>query len=94
MTRKAVATRSEDAPRPIGPYSQAVVHNGQVFASGQIPVDPSTNEIVPGGIDAQTQQVLANLRAVLEASGSSFAQVLRTTIYLTDLADFSRVNEI
>ncbi len=83
-----------DAPAAIGPYSQAVRTGDLVFLSGQIPLDPRTGNLVEGGIEAQTRQVLANLQAVLEAAGASFDQVVRTTIYLIDLADFVVVNEI
>jgi 2-iminobutanoate/2-iminopropanoate deaminase len=83
-----------DAPEPIGPYTQAVVSGDLVFVSGQIPLDPATGEIVPGPIEAQTERVLANLRAILEAAGSSLDAVLRTTVYLTDLASFPRMNAV
>ncbi len=86
--------RSDAAPRPVGPYSQAVIHGAWVFVSGQIPLDPATNRLVEGGIEAQTERVLANLRAVLEAAGSSLERVVRTTIYLTDLELFTRVNDV
>lgn len=83
-----------DAPAAIGPYSQAVLAAGFAFLSGQIPIDPATGELVPGPIEAQTERVLQNLKAVLKASGSSFANVVKTTIYLIDLADFSKVNAV
>lgn len=86
--------RSAGAPEPVGPYSQAVEQDGWVFASGQIPLDPATGKLVEGDVEAQTRRVLANLRAVLEAAGAGFADVLRTTIYLTDLAHFARVNAV
>jgi len=86
--------RSERAPAPVGPYSQAVAHAGWVFASGQIPLDPRTGALVPGEIEAQTEQVLANLAAVLEAAGSSLARVVKTTVYVTDLALFARINAV
>ena len=89
---KSVLT--ERAPAPVGPYSQAIVHGGLVYASGQIPLDPATGKVVEGEIEAQTEQVLANLGAVLEASGSSLEAIVRTTIYLTDLSLFARVNEV
>jgi len=85
---KIEAIETERAPRAIGPYSQAV------RASGQIPLDPATMEVVGGGIEGQTRQVLTNLRAVLEAAGSSLDQVVRTTIFLADLGDFAAVNAI
>lgn len=82
------------APAPIGPYSQAVKTGNLVFTSGQIPIDPETGEMVPGGIHQQTKQVLENLRVVLEAAGSSVADVIKTTVFLTDMADFPEVNAI
>ncbi len=82
------------APQAIGPYSQAVVSNGFAFLSGQIPLDPATGSLVDGDIAAQTARVLENLRAVLEASGSSLGQVLKTTVYLKDMSEFSRMNEV
>lgn len=82
------------APAPVGPYSQAVVHGGLVFASGQIPLDPATGALVQGSIEAQTERVLLNLRAVLEAAGSGLERVLRTTVYVTDLSLFARVNAV
>ena len=86
--------RTAAAPAPVGPYSQGVVHAGLVFVSGQIPLDPDTGELVEGGIEAQTRRVFANLRAVLEAGGSSLDDALRIGIYLVDLADFPRVNAL
>ncbi|MBN9658926.1 MAG: RidA family protein [Acidobacteria bacterium] len=85
---------TEDAPKAIGPYSQAVRWNGLAFLSGQIPLDPATGQIVEGGIEEQTVRVLENLRAVLEAAGASFETVLKTTIFVKDLGDFAKVNEI
>ena len=89
---KTIAT--EQAPRAIGPYSQAVVWQGLAFLSGQIPLDPATNQIVEGDIAAQTQRVIENLKAVLEACGSSLARVLKTTVYLKDMSEFPRMNEV
>jgi 2-iminobutanoate/2-iminopropanoate deaminase len=86
--------KTEHAPQAIGPYSQAVVAGGFVFASGQIPLDPQTGEFVAGGISEQTEQVLRNLTAVLGAAGSSFAQVVKTTVYLADMSDFAAMNEV
>ncbi len=86
--------RSAAAPEPVGPYSQAIAHGGLLFASGQIPLDPTTGELVDGEIEAQAERVLANLRAVLEAAGCSFDHVLRVTIYMTDLSLFARVNAV
>ena len=82
------------APAPVGPYSQAVVAGGFVFASGQIPLDPATGKLVSGEIEAQTERVLDNLRAVLEAAGSSFDRVVRASVYLVDLAVFPRMNAV
>lgn len=91
MTKEAIATK--DAPAAIGPYSQAIRAGGLVFLSGQIPLDPATGQIVNGDIGVQTHRVMENLRAVLTAAGCSFADVVRTTIYLVDLAHFAKVNE-
>jgi 2-iminobutanoate/2-iminopropanoate deaminase len=82
------------APAAIGPYSQAVVAGGLVFASGQIPLDPATGELVPGGAGAQAERALASLRAILEAAGSGLHRVVKTTVFLTDLADFAAVNAV
>jgi 2-iminobutanoate/2-iminopropanoate deaminase len=94
MARKTV--HSNDAPKAIGPYSQAVqVDAGKLtFLSGQIPLDPKTMELVPGDVVAQAEQVMKNLGAVLEAAGLGFSHVVRCTIFLTDLGDFARVNEV
>lgn len=88
------SVETANAPAPVGPYSQAVLHGGLVFASGQIPLDPKTGELVTGPIEAQTERVITNLAAVLEAAGSGLEHVLRTTIYVTDLSLFSRVNQV
>ncbi len=90
--RQIVAT--EKAPRAIGPYSQAVISQGLVFVSGQIPLDPATGQMIEGDIAAQTERVLENLRAILEACGSSLERVVKTTVYLADLDDFPRMNEV
>ena len=82
------------APKPVGPYSQAIVGGGFVFASGQIALDPASGKLVEGEIEVQTERVLDNLRAVLEASGASLDHVVRTSVYLVDLADFPRVNAV
>lgn len=83
-----------DAPGAIGPYSQAIIAGGFLFASGQIPLDPTTGTITEGGITAQAHQVLQNLGAVLKAAGVSYDRVVKTTVYLSDMADFPAVNEI
>jgi 2-iminobutanoate/2-iminopropanoate deaminase len=90
--KQVVAT--ENAPKAIGPYSQAVISNGFAFLSGQIPLDPATAQIVEGDIAAQTERVLDNLKAVLEASGSSLSAVVKTTVYLKDMGEFARMNEV
>ncbi len=84
------------APKAIGPYSQAVEARGArtLWLSGQIPLDPATGELVKGGIEEQTSRVMENLRAVLAAAGASFEHVVRCTIYLADLGDFGKVNEV
>ena len=94
MARKAI--HSDQAPKAIGPYSQAVqVDAGKMtFLSGQIPLDPSTMELVQGDVVVQAERVMENLKAVLTASGLDFSQVVRCTIFLTDLGDFARVNEV
>jgi 2-iminobutanoate/2-iminopropanoate deaminase len=86
--------KTERAPQAIGPYSQAVVAGGFVFASGQIPIDPQTGEFVAGGVGEQTEQVLRNLSEVLKAAGSDFAHVVKTTVYLADMSDFAAMNEV
>jgi 2-iminobutanoate/2-iminopropanoate deaminase len=82
------------APAAIGPYSQAVKTNGLVFASGQIPIDPSSGKFVEGGIKEQTNQVLKNLAAVLEAAGSGLNRVIKTTVFLADMEEFAAMNEV
>lgn len=86
--------QTEHAPHAIGPYSQAIKTNGLVFASGQIPTDPETGQFVQGGIEEQTEQVLRNLSAVLEAAGSSLSRVVKTTVFLADMQEFGAMNEI
>lgn len=90
--RKVVAT--EHAPKAIGPYSQAIVHNGLAFLSGQIPLDPVSGQIVEGGISEQTDRVLENLKAALEACGASLGSVLKTTVFMKDLTEFGAMNEV
>jgi len=92
LPKKHVQT--ENAPRPIGPYSQGVIAGGLLFLSGQIPVDPVTNEIVAGDIQAQTERVLQNLLAVLKEAKLGPEHVVKTTVYLKDMADFPRMNEV
>jgi 2-iminobutanoate/2-iminopropanoate deaminase len=85
---------TDNAPKAIGPYSQATVANGMVYTAGQIAFDPITMEIVTGGIREQTERVLANLQAVLKAAGSDFSKVVKTTVFLVDMADFTVMNEV
>jgi len=85
---------TDHAPAAIGPYSQAVVTDGWVFCSGQIPIDPATGDLLEGDIQAQTDRVLENLRAVLEAAGSSLSAVVKTTVFLADMDDFQAMNEV
>jgi len=92
MANKAVST--EKAPKAIGPYSQAIVAGDLVFTSGQVPLDPQTQQMVQGDVRAQTERVMENLGAVLESAGASFAQVVKATIFLADLNDFATVNEV
>lgn len=90
--REIVAT--ERAPRAIGPYSQAIRSGNLLFASGQIPIDPATGEFVDGGIAEQTEQVLRNVSAILEAAGAGLQQVVKTTVFLADMDDFTAMNEV
>jgi 2-iminobutanoate/2-iminopropanoate deaminase len=90
--RKIIST--EHAPKAIGPYSQAVVSNGIAYLSGQIPNDPATGQLVEGDITAQTERVLQNLKAVLEACGASVESVLKVSVFLKDMADFPKMNEV
>ena len=92
MTKKVIST--EAAPKAIGPYSQAIVNGGIAYLSGQIPLDPKTGQIVEGDIVQQTERVFENLKGVLEAAGATFDSVLKTTVFLQDMADFTRMNEV
>lgn len=85
---------SQNAPKPLGPYSQAAEANGFVFLAGQIPIDPKTDQVITGDIEKQTVQVMENIKAVLTASNLNFNNVVKTTIFLTNLGDFAKVNEI
>jgi 2-iminobutanoate/2-iminopropanoate deaminase len=89
--KQIIAT--ERAPQAIGPYSQAIVAGGFVFASGQIPIDPATGQFVEGGIREQTEQVLRNVSNLLEAAGTGLARVVKTTVFLADMNDFAAMNE-
>lgn len=82
------------APAAVGPYSVAIRQNGFVFLSGQIPLDPATNQIVEGGIEVQTRRVLDNIAAVLEGAGLTLADVVKTTVYLKDMSEFSKMNDV
>src|SRR5581483_1872825 len=90
----ATVISSDAAPKAIGPYSQAIRVGDLLFLSGQIPLDPATGQMVEGDVSVQTRRVMQNLAAVLERAGLSFANVARTTIYLADLGDFAKVNEV
>lgn len=86
--------QTPDAPKAIGPYSQAVIAGGFVFCCGQGPIDPATGQIAGADVAEQTEQVLRNLEAVLKAAGSSLSRVVKTTVYLKDLNEFKRMNEV
>jgi len=90
--REVIAT--DQAPKAIGPYSQAIRAQGLIFTSGQIPIDPATSQIVAGDVSAQTERVLKNLAAVLQASGSSLEKVVRSTVFLKNIGDFAAMNEV
>jgi 2-iminobutanoate/2-iminopropanoate deaminase len=90
--KEIIAT--ENAPQAIGPYSQAIRAGNMVFASGQIPIDPTTKEFVPGGIAEQTEQVLKNLKAVFAAADVEMNQIVKTTVFLADMNDFTAMNEV
>jgi 2-iminobutanoate/2-iminopropanoate deaminase len=92
MPLEFVATA--DAPKAIGPYSQAVISNGFLFTAGQVALDPAKGELVAGGIAEQTTRVLENLRAVLAEAGTDFTQVVKTTVFLVDMSDFTAMNEV
>ena len=92
LTKSTMQT--DQAPKAIGPYSQAIRAGDFVFCSGQIPLDPQSGQIVPGEIAAQTRRVMKNLEAILKAAGCDFSTVVKTTIFLADLKDFSSVNEV
>jgi 2-iminobutanoate/2-iminopropanoate deaminase len=92
MTRHAVSTSG--APAAIGPYSQGISTAGLVFCSGQIGLDPATGSLVEGGVEAQAERALRNLAAVLDAAGCSFGDVVKTTLFLADIADFTSVNAV
>ncbi len=90
--KNVIAT--DQAPKAIGPYSQAIVHNGLAFLSGQIPLDPATGQLIEGGVAEQTERVIENMSAVLAACGSSLGQVLKTTVFLKDMGEFAAMNQV
>ncbi|MCB0101264.1 MAG: RidA family protein [Anaerolineales bacterium] len=92
MNKRVIHT--EKAPKAIGPYSQAISIGTMVYTAGQVGLDPATMELVPGGIEEQTRQVLANLKNVLDASGTNFGNVIKTTVFLQDMGDFAKMNAI
>ena len=92
MNREIIAT--DRAPAAVGPYSQGVRVDGLVFTAGQVPLDPATGQLVEGGIEAQTRQSLANLQAILEAAGSSLADVVKVTVFLIDMTEFKAMNGV
>ena len=85
---------TDQGPKAIGPYSQAIRANGFVFLSGQIPLDPKTQQVIEGDVSAQTERVIENLKAVVEAAGSSLERVVKTTVFLTDMREFAEMNEV
>ena len=94
MSAEIREIRTDAAPAPVGPYSQALAVGEWIFTAGQIPLDPATGQPVDGEVEKQVEQAIANLRAVLEAAGSSLERVVRTTVYVTDLALFPRINGV
>ena len=94
MSKRVVHTDKAPAPFQGAPYSQGIVHGDLVFVAGQVGLDPETNQVVEGGIEAQTEQAMKNISAVLEAAGSSLSNVLKTSIFLVDFDDFAAMNEV
>ncbi len=92
MTKQII--RTDKAPAPIGPYNQAIVYNGMLFASGQIAIDPATGELVTANIEDETRQVLENVKAILEAAGTGFDRVLKSSVFVKNMHDFGRINAI
>lgn len=88
------AIHTNNAPRALGPYSQAIEANGFIFASGQVPIDPTTNAFVPGGIKEQTHQALTNAQNILKEAGTDLKHVIKTTVFLSDMANFGAMNEV
>ncbi len=93
MTERIVVATA-GAPKPIGPYSVGIRSGGWIFLSGQLGLDPATNEMVPGGVEAETRRSLQNLAAALEAAGTSLSKVVKTTVFLRDMADFAKMNAV
>src|SRR3954470_6301897 len=94
MPVKRSVVRASDAPAPVAAYSQAIASGDLLFCSGQIAIDPKTSEMVKGGVEAETEQVLSNLKAVLAAAGATLADVVKTTVYLSDFSEFAAMNAI
>lgn len=94
MSHGKKKVQADTAPQALGPYSQAIVAGGMVYCAGQIPLDPKTGNIVPGGVAEQTRQVLANLRAVLKEAGSDLDKAVKTTVFLKNMNDFGAMNEV
>jgi 2-iminobutanoate/2-iminopropanoate deaminase len=92
MDKQIIPT--EEAPAPIGPYSQAVMSGGTLYISGQVAIDPSTNQVIAGDIEAEARQVMHNVGAILKAYGLDYGHIVKTTIFLKDMADFARVNTV
>lgn len=86
--------KTNQAPAPIGPYNQAIVANGMLYVSGQIPADPATGNLIESGIQDETHQVMKNIKAILDEAGSSFEQVVKTSIFISDMDNFSKINEV
>ncbi len=94
MANDKKPVQTEAAPKALGPYAQAIVAGGMVYCAGQIPLDPATGNIVPGGVAEQTAQVLKNLRAVLKAAGSDLDRAVKTTVFIKNMNDFAAMNEV
>ncbi len=94
MANGKKAVQTEAAPKALGPYSQAIVAGGMVYCAGQIPLDPASGNVVPGGVAEQTHQVLKNLRAVLKAAGSDLDRAVKTTVFVKNMNDFAAMNEV
>lgn len=92
MSKKIIFT--ENAPAPIGPYSQAVLSGNTLYTSGQIAIDPKTGELITSDVESETRQVMENMKAVLEAAGMDFSNVIKTTIFIMDMADFAKINGV